>query len=370
MQLQVLKIRQKNINFFVTAIKASELLHFISVDYWREDNPGGYQRPITQRRLMKAVKYLLYEDGIFPTSILVNVRGKVDFRPACSLDGFGELGVLTIPEESLPLWIIDGQHRVYAIFLAMKEDPQFEDFAIPVSILTFDNRYQEMKQFYIVNNRQKAVSTGLAQQHLRQMISKEGIDEVLSHEIRKKVIAAEVLPIVDILRTEESSPWYGKVWMPSSATKSKNWIISQTSLADSLGMMMRKFTEKECNEIKKDIKTYALHLINYWNALKEIFPEAFESPQDYTIQKTIGCYAFHLIFPEIYRLCKKRNDLSKEEMKSILNEMFEAFKNSIGLEKMDSKFWNKWVGNNMATGGGMKMIKKLADLFLEAMPDI
>jgi len=369
LNLHAFRINQMEAEMYVTVMKATELLRYAKIDQWSEDNPWGYQRPLLERRVSQALNYLYFEDKVFPSSILVNVRGNVEFTPACVVGGIGEYGILRIPASSLPLWIVDGQHRLMAIAVAAKENPKYTSYPIAVSLLTLSDRHDEMRMFYVVNSRQKRISTGLAQRHLRQTISKIGVEEVKRYEAKRKVMAALSVTIVDKLRSDLQSPWYEKVILPHEMKRKSNHIISQTSLADSIGLLLGKLPpdEFDLKEIEGSAKRMGQLLINYWSALKEIFPEAFQIPEDYTIQKTIGCYVFHKVFPHVYTLCKESNDFSKETMKSFLSEMFNAFLESTGLV-VDSEFWNRWAGDPLATGTGMKTVNKLANLFIDSLP--
>jgi DGQHR domain-containing protein len=368
LNLHALKINQVDTEVYVTIMKATELLRYAKIDFWSEENPQGYQRPLLERRIAKAVNYLFFEDKIFPTSVLVNVRGKVDFMPACMIEDFVEYGILRIPANSLPLWIVDGQHRVMAIAMAARENPQYRNYPIPVSLLTLRDRYSEMRMFYIINSRQKRIPTGLVQRHLRQTISKIGIEEVRKYEVKRKVMAALAIMIVDILRQDPSSPWHGKIFLPTEKKKIEH-IISQTSFADSIGILLNDLSLRgfDLSEINKSSGELAQLLINYWNVLKEIFPEAFELPQDYTIQKTIGCYVLHKVFPYIYELCKKADDFSKGRMKTFLTEMFNNVSQYLGIT-INSEFWNRWTGHPLATGTGMKVVKQLATILIDSLP--
>lgn len=363
-----LKIKQVNNELYITVMKAVDLLRYAKIDYWDENNPQGYQRPLSERRIAKAVNYLLFEDKIFPTTIVVNIRGKVDFFPVHKIGDFGEYGLLRIPEKSLPFWIIDGQHRIMAIALAARENPIYENYPIPVTLLVLPTKYDEMRIFYVINSRQKSVPTSLAQRHLKLAISKMGVEEIKRYEVKRKVMAALSLFIVDILREDFESPWYKKILLPNEKRRATH-VISQTSFADSIGILLSKLPQEDfdLSKIDESSKKIALLLKNYWNALKEIFPDAFELAEDYTIQKTIGCYVFHIIFPNIYTLCKKKNDFSKEAMKNFLMEMFKNFSKTTGII-INSNFWNKWIGNPLATGSGMKNVKKLAGLFIDSIP--
>lgn len=366
--LNAFKITQGNIDLYITVMKASDLLSYAKIDRWSEDNPLGYQRPLLERRVAKATNYLLFEDKVFPTSVLVNVRGEIEFLPVCNVGDFGEYGVLRIPERSLPFWIIDGQHRLMAIALAARERPEYEKYPVPVTLFSLGDRYSEMRMFYIVNSRQKSVPTSLAQRHLKASILEKGLEEIKRYETRRKVMAAVALTVVDILRKDPDSPWYEKVLLPGEKRRRQH-VITQTSFADSIGILLSKLPEEDfsINKVNERLTEIASLLKDYWIALREIFPEAFEFPEDHTIQKTVGCYVFHMLFPHIYMLLKRSGDFSKDKIKDILVKTFENFFEATGI-KVNSEFWNRWTGDPLATGTGMKTIRKLVNLFIDSLP--
>jgi len=365
--LHVFKIKQADVDLYLTVMRASDLLRYAQIDRWDESNPLGYQRPLLERRVAKAVDYLLFEDKIFPTSVLVNIRRKVDFFPINEIGRVGEYGILRIPENSLPFWIVDGQHRLMAIALAAREKPEYENYPVAVTILSLPDRYSEMRIFYVVNSRQKSVPTALAQRHLKLTVFEKGLDEIRRFETKRRVMAAIATYIVDYLRNDPESPWFKRILLPNE--QRRGHLISQTSFADSIGIMLMKLPPEDFDTNKLDeslIKT-ALLLKDYWNSLKDLFPEAFEIPEDYTIQKTVGCYVFHLLFPHVYLLLKRIKDFSKDSIKKILAKTFENFTKATGIE-MDSEFWNRWTGDPLATGTGMKTVRKLANLLIDSIP--
>jgi hypothetical protein len=100
----------------------------------------------------------------------------------------------------------------------------------------------------------------------------------------------------------------------------------------------------DTNKLDECLSRISSLLKDYWNSIKDLFPEAFEIPEDYTIQKTVGCYVFHLLFPHIYLLLKRGGDFSKNNMKKILTKTFKNFTKATGIE-INSEFWNRWTGN-------------------------
>ncbi len=363
--INAFRIYQRGLPIYITTMKAADLLASYKIDRWSEDNPKGYQRALVPIRVRKAMNYLLKEEGVFPTSILVNVRGKIEFRPKMKIENFAEFGELIISPESLPFSVVDGQHRLEGLKAAREEDPKFDDYPLPITIVNLPNVYDEMRQFYIINTRQKGVPTDLVQRHLYEMSEKMGKPKLLMLEGEKAVLTAEAIPIVDIIRSDSRSVWYNKVQLPGEK-KQPHYIIKQRPLADSITYILKSRPSFR----RMNPKELADNLITYWNALKEIFPEAFENPKEYTIQRTPGAYSLHMIYPHIYELCEQANDFSERKIKQILEKMFQNVAEAIPVDQLESSFWHRKEGHPLAIATSMKTIKALAEYFTQALETV
>ena len=156
-QIPALRIDQKGVAMFITALPLGELRKHIKVDYWGPDNDEGYQRPLVDRRLSDVAKYVNEEEGVLPTSILVCVRDGDSDQPTFEVtegsEEFAQRGILNIPEGAT-LWVVDGQHRVFGVGRAYERngDIGLVDYPFPVTIMTGVDRYKEMNHFNIVKH--------------------------------------------------------------------------------------------------------------------------------------------------------------------------------------------------------------------------
>lgn len=357
-----IRIRQKDTDIYITTLKAGDLLKNYSISWWRRDKADGYQRPLREARISQIKSYLSKDIGTFPTSILANVRGKMQCKTLAKVNG-DEICELTIPDESLPIWVIDGQHRVQGLKAAIEADPKLAKYPVIVSLFTLPEIYDEMLQFHIVNSRAKSVPTDLAQRHIYQMAQEMGLPQIMIREGTRDALGAHVIPVVDKLASDPNSPWYKKVQLPDQARKKKGQLIKQRPLADSI-----QFVVKEKVGLRRDLDQLAKMLIDYWNAVSEIFPVAFSDPTNYTLQGTPGTYSLHYVFPDVYDVCNEAGDISKESMKKVLKRMFEKASEKLGAEINDD-FWSKEIGTGhfLAQATSQRMIRALAEYFREAL---
>ena len=59
-------------------------------------------------------------------------------------------------------------------------------------------------------------------------------------------------------------------------------------------------------------------LHDYWQAIKELWPEAFDDSDRYCVRDMLGFSILNRVFPDVIQLCRKAGDFSKETMKRML----------------------------------------------------
>jgi hypothetical protein len=116
--------------FYLTAMKTEKLVKekedgVIKPDQWdRKSNPDGYQRVTDHKRAGKIRDFLVESIlkeifPLMPQAVILNIRkGKAEFQPHTK----GAMsGKLIIHDNLLPLWEIDGQHRIEGLWKANSE---------------------------------------------------------------------------------------------------------------------------------------------------------------------------------------------------------------------------------------------------------
>jgi len=303
-------------DLYVTVLKAGDLVYRCKIDRRTPDNLTGYQRLPSERRLSmmrgSAVRYLMKELGYFPTSLLLNVRGDVTFIEDKKQDGF-RYGVLDVPGEEF--WVIDGQHRIEALKRAIARNRDFEEYPVIVSILRLPDRFDEMLLFYIVNRRQRGVKTELVYRHLQRMLIKKGEEWLLDLEGKRGLTQSYAIEIVDVLNKEPISPWYGRI-REVGEPKHIDHIIEDKDLMPTVVEILNQpyFKNMPISEI-------ADLLIDYWNALYNIYPECFTEPKGYSLLRKPGMPAMHKLFIDVYGIILQKGDVSESAMYKVLTRL-------------------------------------------------
>ena len=107
---------------------------------------------------------------------------------------------------------------------------------------------------------------------------------------------------------------------------------------------------------------------HYWNALRVAFPEAFASPRDYVIQKTVGVFPLHAVAPQIFELAVERSGypLKAEAITGVLGELADGLV-QYSPSDVASKFWDRRDGE-AGRYAGQKGFRILTDILESHLP--
>lgn len=343
---------------YVFAPSAGDLLKLVSVDTWDPektdaDPEQGYQREPARARCIAMARYLTGQHPVVPLTILVSARKALKFEETDE-----HAGTLTIPPGALPLYLVDGQHRLCGFKYLMNEmaRPEFVDFKLPVTIVEGLSKFDEMMQFYVINTTQKGIRTDLVRRLLVQQVQ----DPVRRRELvfEGREWEARAAQVTAVLNSKKDSVWYGRVQAPN-APRLGSEVIKETSFGTSLKPILN--TDSFTGQLP--VEDVAQLLSNYWNAWRSLCQEAFVEARGYVIQKTPGVFALHMVAPRVFQLCHAENDFSTEQMVKILR------KAEVEGSPIDSNFWTS-DGGRAAEFGSMKGFRLLADLILEGLPPV
>ena len=355
------------IPLYVFSVPAKTLVGEAKIYRRRPGREDGYQRELLSVRLGKGKLgvpgYLLHQMGIFPTSILLNIRkedAEIRFEEKDKVADNIAIGKLIVPE-GVTWYVVDGQHRLEGLKIAMRERPELEDYPVLLTV-TNENAFYEMLIFYIVNSRVKSVPTDLAYRLLQRMLyeAPRWVKNIMTRVERRKGIAAT---IVDYLNTEDNSPFKGKI--REVGEPQKPWHVTED------GTLTRYVTIVLKERIFEGMYDYdvAQLLISYWSAIERVYPNCFRNPKDYALLDTLGLSSMSRLFPVIYGYCGRDGNTSSENMERYLRYLLEGVKE----DRLDPDFrrpiiemwWHKTDGPGIIRGTGEKHYSWIAEQFAE-----
>jgi len=342
----------EKITLYQTVMTARQLLDekIVKIDRWSPENPEGYQRPLSRYRGSQISYYLTNEEGLFPTSILLNVRGNIEFVP---LSEGSNIGKLVIPEKSLPLYLVDGQHRLYGLqyTIGYKRLEEYLEYELPVTIMRLD-KIAEVGMFYKINKRQKGVPVDIAERNIAELLKtqKPIIERI---EGPKKVLEAGAVDIVDYLDKQPDSPWYNKIQLPGEGRRDK--LIKQSIMAKAIGKMFgmhQTLLTEDRDRVKEFLK-------NYWIAISKLFPGAFGNNVEYNLTRSQGVRAFTYLAGHVYLKCRDERNFTVEKILSILEKL------KTGPEPIDDSWWHRDHGADVTFGTNERAVEALYRELLE-----
>lgn len=358
---EVIPAEQDDIRLFVGVAKAKDLIRVTSVDPYNPklsptDEGQGYQRPPERSRVTQIGRYLIDQGGggVFPTAVLLSARHELSYDR--------KEGTITVTSNQ-PLQIVDGQHRLAGLQYAIeeKEALHLADYSIPFVIMEGIDRLAEMTQFRIVNGTAKQVRTDLVNMILTATYSGMKRGDVPKKDLWRIVVSNAV----DKLAKDVESPWRDMITLPGeSSTRGEGGKpVRATSFITSLrpvyiwlketsGVM-----EQECRDTDAEIDYLYRIVSDYWEAVKQVVPTAFENTNDYVIQKTPGIFSLHKLLRHLL------SDMYRGRRRFDVPTFVEFLEQSP--EIADPDFWHKDAGR-ASVYGSMKGFEDLYEILSAA----
>jgi DGQHR domain-containing protein len=365
---KAIRFTQNGRVFYSTVLPANNLIEMSKVDVWQENNGEkvtGYQRAPSRTRKREIAYYAIRDDAVMPIGGLANSRSKKDegsygdtleFKVEYEIGNIA-FGTLSITKESLPIYIVDMQHRLGGFEYAIKEleHAELKDYPLPITIADGLSLMEEVDQFDLINTTQKKVRTDLARR--LKLIQSKDVDRRLRLDEKGSLWEAKGAAVASKLNKTEGV-WKGKV-MPPNASKKEypNAVIKETSFVTSLkpilqGPYFSRLTEDHSAELIK----------RYWDAIAKLYPSAVKYSDKYVLLKTPGIFSLHMIAPEVFELARdKGTELSVEIIHDILSNIKEDF---------EEEFWESDSDEGAAVYGSMKGFKLLATRLKQSLPKL
>ena len=293
--MKFLDFKQGNNKFYISKIKINELLGIYEIDIYDEKkNVCGYQRPIQKSHRKKIVEYLIHEsEPILNTPIIAAVDNRN--LNVCNVE-------LTISNK---IRIVDGQHRTEA-FRELKEkypdlyNQKFENYEISIILIPIsDSNLLEIETFININNKNKRVSTALAEVQMDRILKMKDPDiysgvikkdrlNNLSSEEGKKLIRSIANRVIININNDKGSIWYQKI--KTGDSNNKNKIISINTFINASVDIVKNYImndNKDTLDIDSTINELTILLNKAWRIVEEKWKEATDI-RYYNLLKGIG----------------------------------------------------------------------------------
>ena len=361
-KLDALRIKQGSTTLYLTYLRARDFMDGLTdVDAWSPTNKQGYQRMPVQSRFRKIARYVTGKDGnprpVLPQAVVLNARAEDSKKLRFTGAGENGVGTLEIPE-GVKLWEVDGQHRLGGLRYAVGENAEFGDFPIPIVITEGLPRLDEAVLFFVVNTTQKRVATDLAQRLIEQQMGDASLRLQIVAEGKDWIPKAT--RIVDIMVNTPGNPWHAKIGIPG--TQLSGILMKQVSFVTSLKPVLNGGLYGSVPP--EDV---AQLLIRYWQALQEIYPEAFENPDEHVIQNTVGVFPLHILAPTVFDMVRSKNGrITKDAIAEVIKELAQNLSKDYD---QGSTFWHSKDGE-AGKYAGAKGFRLLAEILKEHMPEL
>lgn len=267
-----------------------------------DDLAQGYQRSAEKNRARRFARYLENVRAISPTALMLNDRNRVSKWDATK-------NTLTFDAEKGPIFNYDGQHRELGYRFRLEEDDSFSGFPIPVVMTRGMDKLSEMLQFRTINSTAKGVATALVNAILAKLHAVEGDSAVEGDaSMQRNVVSYKA---TEKLNSEPKGAWYRLIALPNESqwtkreiredpTREHTRVIKANSFVDALRpvydylstLNIAAGVDERAQEIAKIVG-------EFWAALKEMMPDAFEQANDYALFKSGGVGAMHLVLRDV-----------------------------------------------------------------------
>jgi len=276
MAVRALQVKQDGktplFSFFV---RAKHLLDIADISRIKRNDDGvllGYQRGQVGSHVKEIVEYLNSENVLFPNAIILAMSSEVKFKQSRGPqvgDASCAPGTLELPIKAKGqrvAWIVDGQQRTMALTQC-----NANDIMVPVTGFVSDDFEVHRAQFLLVN-KAKPLPKGLINELLPEVNTK------LPTSIAKNKIPSA---LCDLLNKDPESPFRGMiVRQTTDRKKEKAAVIADNSLIQIIRNSLNNvhgclYQYRNVASGEVDVEAIQAVLNNYWNGVKNTFPEAW-----------------------------------------------------------------------------------------------
>jgi DGQHR domain-containing protein len=355
LKVTAVPIQQHGRTHYMVTLKAKTVHGLITagllkVDKWSESNDDGYQREPTESRVKKFARFAQRPDGHSPLTVMLYCRDPEQIDVELQ-DGTVELTIRVSPEH--PIYIPDGQHRLYGLMRAIEMDPDFEyeiGAVLMVAHPGIDPRFEEATQFFTINSLQKRVPVDLAQRFLlRKAEAATGDitrDSKMPMDANREGLTPYAVAIVDMLNADPGSPWNDQIDPPNVSGSTRP--IKQNAFVESILPLLKRAASYGWT-VGRVVDTISA----FWQAVFDACPKAAEhwhgdgctddDHEYYVLRTTSGVYSLNDVLDWMQGQVEVMQNPTSPDSYSVLFEKAEEHFRDI-----------YWLGGDEANGAGMK----------------
>lgn len=271
LELPCIRLEQTKKKYLYSfAVDGKLVPRFASVSRISRDEEAkvqGYQRPEVISHIAEIRDYVESASPMIPNAVVVAFDSRVKFRPNAPASRAGQtvMGTLTIPltpedSENHAGFIVDGQQRLAAI-----RDAKVNAFSLFVTAFVTDDVTEQTEQFILVNST-KPLPKGLLYELLPVTSTK------LPKLLQRRRKPAEIL---DRLNRDQRSPFHRLIKTPTNP----DGIVSDNAL---LRMLENSLSDGALYRFRATSKKDEDHIVellaHYWEAVRDVFPDAWAKP--------------------------------------------------------------------------------------------
>lgn len=302
-EIPVFEINQPIGTFYLGKMSSDDLLRVTKVNR-RLENSSGIQRELSAQRAKEISSYCEDPDATFPTPIILSLTSSETEKIISNNQLYFQFD-----DENAFAEILDGQHRISGI----KENGKITmDLVV---IIMFDlTQEQKAYVFSTINSNQMKVDKSLIYDLFE--LSETRSPFKTCHDMAR------------ILNSVPESPFYNRLKMLGKKTK-ENESLSQGTFVTYLIQLISRNPKEDTIKLKKhwrleddpylplrgifitnNDEVILKILLNYFNAVRDVFKEEWENPEKFILSKTTGFGALIKAFKDFFIEGIKNKSLS------------------------------------------------------------
>ena len=307
-KVRALKTLQGENAIYSFFINGQDIFKVADISRISRDETGqlkGLQRKPIQRHIASIIEYLKQDKILFPNAIILALDPIVEFKQSrgpvpegvTNTSDPGVLELPILPEGKRVSWIVDGQQRSTAL-----SKSQNNKLNVPVIGFHCPDVETQRAQFILVN-KARPLPRNLIDELLPE------INSPMPSDLSKRKIPSE---LVNTLARTKNSPFFGIIKRPSDPVGAKG-VITDTALIkvteNSLNNYGALSLYKGVGRIPDDLNGMYEIMFSYWDAVREVFPEAWALPStESRLMHSAGIQAMgHLMDRIIPRIPRDKN---------------------------------------------------------------